>query len=194
MKHEKEIMGLHHYKKINYKEAYNDLLEDIEERHPEIDLKTRYSIICFWDSTTFSFIGEENMRDLDSLAGTLGEVSYNFIYATEMNETAAIGFLKRNNAMPKHMTVIGDLDNYMSGVFTEKPPNVKHVFMGCDTVKNKDWFESMKRMKHKPFYFMIDTTGKIIYSNGKMYLPSKDLVFVKMAREGATPKSLKNID
>ena len=98
MHHWKEQAILRQYKKVSYKDGHKYFEKKITQKHPEVNLKGKNSIIVFWDSTGFEFMGSETMKDIDSLSGIFGKYSYNYIFSSEMLEDASFYFLKRNDA------------------------------------------------------------------------------------------------
>jgi hypothetical protein len=184
---------LHFFKKIDYKDGYKSLTENLKSNHPEINIAAKNSVICFWDTTTFEFTGVQTVNDIDSIAATL-QGRYNFIYATEMDEQASIAFLKRNNALPVNLIVVGEMDDFISGVYNEKPHKWKTIKSSGDTVKDRLHHESFGKLKIKPYYVLIDGEGKILHNSGKWFLPSKDTVLMRLLKSGAQRESLKNKD
>jgi hypothetical protein len=184
-----EVGKLHHYKKISYQKGHAYFEDQMAKRHPEVNLKGKNSIICFWDSTNFDFIGEECITNLDSLAGALGKYSYNYVFATEMKEKLAIGYLERSGIEHKNLKIVGDMDDFISGTFNDYPSKAKVTFSGGNT-KSKAFMNYIMRHKTKPYYLIMDTAGKILYYNNKCFLPSKDTVFMRLAKSNILTKTL----
>lgn len=188
----REKAKLFMYEKISYKEGYKYFIDKMTKRHPDINLKGKNSIICFWDSTNYEFMGDETMRDMDSVAGALGKYSFNYIFVTEMKEKLANDYLKRNGAENKNLSFVGDMDNFISSLYCDYPGKAKMIFIG-DTSKNNKCFDKMRRHKLKPYYFIMDTAGNVFYHNNKCYIPSKDTAFMRIAKSSILMKPLQNL-
>jgi hypothetical protein len=192
MHYEKEKLKLFTYKKVSYEKGHQYFADKMASRHPEVNLKGKNSIICFWDSTSFDFMGEECMANFDSLAGALGKYSYNYIFATEMGERPAVDYLKRSGMENKNFLVVGDMDDFISSLYCDYPSKRKMTFLG-DTSKNNKCYNFMRHHKSKPYYLIMDTAGKVIYYNDKCFLPSKDTAFMRIAKSSVLMKTLKNL-
>ena len=188
----KEQARLREYKKVSYKEGHDYFENKMTKKHPELNLKRKTSIICFWDSLGFDHMGIETMKDMDSLAGALGKYSFNYIFATEMREDAAIDYLKRSEAEFKNLAIAGDLDNFISSLYCDYPGKRKMIFAG-DTSKKNKCFDRMRRFKTTPYYLIMDTAGKVIYHNNRYFRPSKDTAFMRIAKSSILVKTLKNL-
>jgi len=190
--HYKEQASLHEYKKITYKEGHKYFENKMTKKHPEINLKSKNSIICFWDSMGFDHLGTQTMRDVDSLAGVFGKYSFNYIFATEMREEQANDFLSRYEQGSDRLTIAGDMDNFISSLYCDYPGKRKMIFAG-DTSKKNKCFNRMRHYKMKPYYLILDTAGNVIYYKNGCYLPSKDTAFMRIAKSSIKIKTLQNL-
>jgi hypothetical protein len=169
---------LYEYKEISYKEAY-DFLICKAGKHPNLSLRSKSSIICFWDSTIFDNFRGVILKDLDSITEHFGRYRFNYIYATEMDEGIAKTFLNRKGINTK-FEVMGDMDDFISGVYNECPKLERMMYLG--DLKNYEPLQGIKKRKSKPLYMIMDTKGKILYYTNKYYLPSKDTSFLRIAK------------
>lgn len=188
----KEMARLFQYKKVSYKNGYKYFENKMGKKHPEVNIKGKNSIIIFWDSTNFDFMGSSTMKDMDSLAGVLGKYSYNYIFATEMREDISNYFLQRNGIENKNLNIAGDMDDFISSLYCDYPTQRKVYFSG-DTSKNNKFYNFLHYQKIKPYYLIMDTSGKVLYHGDKYFLPSKDTTFMRYAKSGIVTKTLKNL-
>lgn len=153
-------------KDISHKEGFKTYRDKIGSDN----IKT--NIIYFWDSLNFDQC-KSGMRQLDSFASIRGKYSFNYIFATEMEEAAANGFLRRKGIEYKIFKIMGDADDFISGVYNEKPAPSDMYFMGDKQIKPKKFGN-----KRKGYYLLMDKSGEILYYNYRFVLPLQDPQFI----------------
>lgn len=194
MKEEDENRQLLFWKDISHKEGYQFFRDKMKTDFPETDLSKKTCLVYFWDSTSYDLKHVNAMRILDSLATTLGPYTFSYIFATEMNETVAKEFLKRSDTEFKNFKVIGGMDDFISGVYNEKPVKWKRIGPRQDSSKMKSNFPDMSKMKVKGYYFLMDNKGNILYYNYKNSLPNMDTALMRRLSSFVPAKSLKSLD
>ncbi len=180
IKEDRENMKVHFVKDISHKDGYQFFKNEIKKNHPEIEVDKKLNLICFWDSSGFDH-KTRTLKSLDSLAGTFGKYSFNYIFATELEENAANQYLSREEVKFDNFKIIGGVDDFISGVYNEKP--VKWKFFGPkpdSSKKRTDNCPDPRKMKIKPYYLLMDEKGKILYYNYKFFLPEKDTAFMNL--------------
>jgi hypothetical protein len=165
------------------------------------DFKDTYSgqktaMICFWDSLGFDIVSEKTMKIFDSLATETGEHSFDYIFATEMDEESAKSFLKRRGVEFKNFKILGGMDDFISGVFNEKPVKWKTFSLGGkkDSIKPNPNCPDPKTMKVKPYYLLMDNKGDILFNSGRYWNPRADTALLRRLSTNSVTKTLKNLD
>lgn len=193
-KEDEEHKKLMFWKDISHREGYKFFENKMKTDFTETSFKQKTCLVYFWDSTMYDFKHVDAMRGLDSLAETLGEYTFNYIFATEMDETAAKDFLSRNGAKFKNFKVLGGMDDFMSGVYNEWPVKWKRIGPKLDSTKIDPDCPDMCRMKVKGYYFLMDNQGDILYHNYKNFTPLKDTVLLRRLNSYTPVKSLKSFN
>jgi hypothetical protein len=171
-----ENRKLNFWKKISYEEGYKFLENKMKKEFPEVDFKKKYCIVYFWNPSWYDFKHADPMKSLDSLASNLGKYSFNYLFATEMDELDAKSFLISRGASFKNFKVLGGMDDFISGVYNVKPPKRKLVF-GSNTQEIE--CSDILKMKEPGYYLLLDTDGKIIYYNYKYFNPLRDTFLIR---------------
>lgn len=187
---------LHFWKKISHKEGYTFYKNKMKADFRETFSGQKTAMICFWDSLAFDFISERTMKIFDSLATETGEHSFDYIFATEMDQESAKSFLKRRGIEFKNFKVLGGMDDFISGVFNEKPVKWKSLSLGGkkDSVKPNPNCPDMNTLKVKPYYLLMDKKGEILYTNGIYWNPRADTALLRRLNTYSETKILKNAD
>ncbi len=173
-----EKRKLNFWKEISHNEGYAFLENKMKMDFPEANFKQKTCIVYFWDSTFYDFKYSKAMHDLDSLATSIGEYKFNYIFATEMNENATKKFLARHDAKFKNFKVLGGMDDFISGVYNENPLKWKRIGPNKNNNKIDSDCPDMSKMKVKGYYFLMDNNGRILYHNYKYSSPILDTSFM----------------
>lgn len=161
--------------------SHKDGFASYKKQIGDDNIKT--SVIYFWDSLQFENY-RKGMLNLDSLASISGKHTFNYFFVTEMDQVAAEKFIVRSGMHFKNFKIIGDADDFMSGVYNEKPaPNDAYFRNGVQIIEKKP------TSKRKGYYFLMNQSGTILYYNYKHVLPSQDSAFVNKLKS-ITPKDL----
>lgn len=188
--------SLYFWKAISHKDGfkfYNDKMKaDFEKTYTG----QKMALVVFWDSIAFDFTTELKLKIFDSIAGELGRYSFDYVFATEMDETAAKSFLINRGIEFKNFKVIGGMDDFISGVYNEKPVIWKSFSLNGkkDTVKINRQFSYLNNKKVKPFYFLMDNKGEILYHNYQYLNPRGDTTLMKKLILLSTTKTLNDKD
>jgi hypothetical protein len=183
---------LYFWKTTTHKEGYQFFSTEVKKHWPAADLSQKNCVICFWDSTAFDFNALITMRAMDSLAGVVGKYKYHYIFATEMEAKATEDFLKRNEVVFENFKVMSQMDDFISGVFNERPLKWKSLGPKKDSAKVNPNCPDFSKMKIKPYYLIMDPQSKILYSTGKWFLPQKDTAFLRRLNSDTEIKTVKN--
>ena len=186
-----EKIKLVFWKDITYKEGYNVLENKMKMNFPETDFKQKPSLVYFWNTTMYDFKDAVAMQKLDSLASDLGEYSFNYIFATEMDEVEANAFLTSRGAKFKNFKVLGEMDDFISGVYNEKPPKRKLIM--APKKRDSNCPDIMKK-KVEGYYLLIDNKGEILYHNYKFLTPLQDTALMRKLMSFPRVKKLENLD
>ena len=189
-----EQYKLNFWKDIPHKEGFKFLTGKMQSDFPESRFTDKNTVVYFWDSLNFDSKHMNAMRTFDSLAASLGEYSYNYIFATEMDETAAKDFLKRNGYVYKNFKVLGGMDDFISGVYHEKPPKFMRFGPKKDSTKRNPDCPDPRKMKIKGYYALMDKSGNIVYNNFLFFLPEKDTTLLRRLNTMAPVKSVKSLN
>jgi hypothetical protein len=188
-----ENKKLHFIKDISHKEGYKYFIGKMKSDFPEIDLSLKNYLVFFWDSLKYSHRGL-TMKILDSIASNLHVYNCEYVFATEMNETAAKEFLKRKGAEFKKFRVIGGMDDFISGVYNENPIQWEISGPKLDSAKLISSRLYTSKIKVKGYYFLMNSKGDILYHTSSYWLPNKDTALLRVLSSFTHPKSLKNLD
>lgn len=186
-----EKMKLNFYKDISFKEGYKFLETKMKQDFPETGFKQKPCFVYFWDDTMYDFQCAAAMRALDSLASNLGEYSFDYIFATEIDEAAAKDFLTSRGAKFKNFKVLGGMDDFISGVYNEKPPKWRTIVSSKQDDSN---CPDISRMKIKGSYVLMDNKGVILYINYKYFNPLKDTTLIRKLKSFPLINKLKSQD
>jgi hypothetical protein len=188
--------NLHFWKKISHKEGYSFYKNKMKTDFKETYSGQKTAFICFWDSLGYDFVAERTMKIMDSLATETGEHAFDYIFATEMDQEAAKSFLKSRGIEFKNFKILGGMDDFISGVFNEKPVKWKSFSLGGkkDSIKPNPNCPDMSTMKVKPYYLLMDNKGQILYNSGKYWNPRMDTALIRRLNSNSATKTLKNID
>lgn len=177
----KEIIKLHYYKDISHKEGYDYFLEQLKSKYPETTIDQKYFVIYRWDSTRYDFIYREQMKVLDSMAANYGKYRLEYIFVTEMEERASIGFLKRSFDEYKNVKMLYGMDDFISGLYSLKDIKIvkpKRVGRQSPCEKNGDVGADIHKFKQSSFYLIMDPKGTVLHMNGNRSWILKDSVFL----------------
>ncbi len=199
LEYKKEIddkKTLNFWKTISHKEGYK-----FYKNKMKVDFKETYSgqktaVICFWDSLRFDLLAEKTLKIFDSLAYETGQHSFDYIFATEMDEEAAKSFLRRRGIEFKIFKIVGGMDDFMSGVYNEKPVKWRTFTPGGkkDTIKPNPECPDPRTLKVKPYYLLMDNKGDILYHSYKYWNPRGDTALIRRLNSLSATKTLKNLD
>lgn len=191
---EAEKRKLHFWKDISHKEGYKFYVNKMETEFPEVDLSRKQSFVYIWDSTLYDIKHVNAMRGLDSLASNLGRYTFNYVFATEMDEAAAKQYLLRKGAKFINFKVLGGMDDFISGVYTQNP--VKWRRIGPKTNSN-EWNSNcpdIRKMKVKGYYLLMDGKGDIVYYNYKKDLPVNDTALMRRMNAAVPVKDIEKLN
>jgi hypothetical protein len=175
-------------KDISHENGYQCFKKKMQANFPKTYLGYKTTLICFWDSLHYDFIQRPTMLTLDSMASNLNEHIFDFVFATEMDERDAKDFLLRKGVRFKNFKIIGDMDDFISGVYNEKP------IIWKDSAKVRLWDPKLLRKKVKPYYLLMDNKGEILYHNYSCWRPTKDTALTRRLASYRATQSLKNLD
>jgi hypothetical protein len=113
-----------------------------------------------------------------------------------MDQESAKAFLKRKGMVFKNFKILGGMDDFISGVFNEKPIKWKTFSLGGkkDSIKANPDCPDPKTMKVKPYYLLMDNKGEILYNNYKYWNPRGDTALLRRLKIYSETKTLKNVD
>ena len=195
-KHIEDAKVLHFWKKISHKEGFTFYKNKMKTDFKETYSGQKTALICFWDSLGFDFAEQRTMQIFDSLATEKGQHTFDYIFATEMEEDAAKSFLKSRGVEFKNFKILGGMDDFMSGVYNEKPVKWKTFSLGGkkDTIKPNPDCPDFNTMKVKPYYLLMDNKGEILHFNYKYWNPRGDTALLRKLNSNSTTKTLKMVD
>jgi hypothetical protein len=185
-----ERRKLNFWKEITYKEGYKFLEDKMKMDFPETNFKQRPYFVYFWNPSWYDFQHANAMRKLDSLATDLGEYSFNYIFATEMDEVETKAFLRSRGSKFKNFKVMGGMDDFISGVYNETPPKRKLII---GSKQQESSCPDLFKMKTPGYYLLIDTQGEILYHNYKFF-PLKDTGLIRRLQTLPSVKKLESQD
>jgi hypothetical protein len=148
-----------------------------------------------WDSTMYDFLNKDEMKVLDSMASSFEKHKLEYIFVTEMEEEASESFLKRNYDQYKNVKMLYRMDDFISGLYSIKDIKIykpKYDGHGIGEL-NKNELDVLK-FKQKPFYLIMDTTGKVIYTNQNKCMILKDTAFLNRINKLTTNGDFKILD
>ncbi len=177
IKKENEKNEFFFIKKISHKEGFLVFKERMKDLNPEFGLNKRTSLIYFWDSTNYDFVSKRAMKSLDSLASVMGKYKFNYFFVTDMGEIESKQFLERSGVSFANFKTIGNMNDFMSGVYNENPVKLKKIFLVKGNKNNKS--NDIAELKVKPYYLLMNKNGEIIYHNYKYYNPIFDSLLIK---------------
>lgn len=183
-----EKMKLVFSKNISYKEGYEFLEKKMKLNFSEANFKQKPYFVYFWNTEMYDINGAAAMRGLDSLASELGEYSFNYVFATEIDEASAKDFLTARGAKFENFMVLGGMDDFISGVYSEKPIKWKQKKIGPRNL----WGPDLNKLKVDGYYVLINKNGEILYNNHKFATPLKDTSLIRRLRSFPTAKKLQN--
>jgi len=190
----KEIHQLRYYKDINYQDGYNYFTEELEKKYPETMIGDKHYIVFQWDSTAYDIFNKDQMRVLDSMADDYGNYKLEYVFVTEMEEAASKSFLNRNNDDFKHVKMLYGMDDYISGLYSNKDvkiPKHKQFFSkNCSPEDKEKMIKMHTNMKRKPFYVIMNSKGKVLYNNRKIWSILKDSLFLNKLKTLTPNKSI----
>jgi hypothetical protein len=184
-----ENKKLYFWKDISYGKGYEFLDNKMKMDFPEAGFKQKPSLIYFWNTSDYDFKCAGSMRGLDSLASCLGEYSFNYIFANEMDEVELKDFLTIRRAKYKNFKVLGGMDDFISGVYNEKPPKRKLIRLSKQSDSN---CSDILKKKIGGYYLLIDSKGEILYSNYKFFTPLKDTTLMRLLKSFPKVKRFKS--
>ncbi len=191
---EKENYKLRYYKDINYQDGYDYFVNELEKKYPETMIGNKHYIIFQWDSLAYDIFHKDQMRVLDSIADDHGKHNLEYVFVTEMEETASKSFLKRYGDDFKHVKMLYGMDDYISGLYSNKDikiPKRKHFFSKNCTPETKEKMIKMNsNLKRKPFYVIMNSKGKVLYNNEKIWPILKDSLFLNKLKTLTPNKSI----
>jgi hypothetical protein len=180
---------LNFWKNITYKEGYKYLESKMKNEYSNAKFRLKPTLVYFWNTETYDYNNSVAMNRLDSLASNLGEYSFNYIFATEMDQFEANSFLDSRGVKFKNFKVLGGMDDFISGVYNEKPPKRKLIMVP----KQRDLScPDIMKLKVTGFYLLIDNKGKILYHNYKFYTPLQDTALMRRLLTSPSVKKLEN--
>lgn len=189
-----EVVKLNFYKDISHKEGYNYFLKQMKSNYPETIISEKYFIVYMWDSTMYDFMYKDQMKVLDSMAGCFGKYKLEYVFATEMEESTSNSFLKRNRDEFKNVRMLFGMDDFISGLYSLKDIKIikpKHVSGASPEKIEENCGIEILKSKQKPFYLIMDSKGKVLYTNERKFMILKDTVFLNRLKVLVPEKSLK---
>lgn len=176
-----EIVKLQHYKNISHKEGYDYFLNQIKSKYPETKINEKYFIVYMWDSLRYDFIYRDQMKVLDSMATRFGKYKLEYVFATEMEESASTSFLNRSYDEFKNVKMLFGMDDFISGLYSLKDIKItKPTYIGKrspeEVTENNG--SDIRKFKQKNFYLIMDAKGKVLYTNERKFMILKDTVFL----------------
>jgi hypothetical protein len=176
-------------KRISYKEGYASLKQKLKEEQPEMLTNKKITLVYFWDSLLFDNIHLVSMPAMDSLAEALGKNRINYLFMTEMDRDASEKFMERQNLHFKNFSNLYEMNDFMSSLYIEKGPKWKKIGS-----KDTNGLHALSIMKLKPAYFIIDETGKVLFSGFRFCFPARDSAFVNTLKRYSSDKSIKIVN
>lgn len=194
-----EQKKLRFFKNISYQEGFNYFKNEMKEKYPIFPFEEKTYIVYRWDSTLYEFMFAEQMKVLDSLAGCLGKRTFCYVFATEMEQAASDSFLKRNEAKFKNVKMLYSMDNYLSGLYSNKDVKLKkskHFFSSGNSPEKmkENCGIDVTKYKKSTFYVIMDSESKILYNNKNTFMILKDTVFMNKLNLLAQENKIKTID
>jgi hypothetical protein len=194
LERQQEENALHVYKKISHKEGYNYFQKQIKKNYPQTNLNNKYFIVYMWDSLMYEFMYRDQMKVLDSMASSFGKYKFEYIFATEMEERASKSFLKRSYDEYTNVKMLFGMDDFISGLYSInyiKLNMPKEIHL--NQVKNKTQIpqDDVSNFKQKILYLVMDSEGKILFTNQKKYMVTKDTAFLNKLDNLLPAKNLK---
>lgn len=189
-----EYEKLHYYKDISYKEGYDYFINQLEKKYPETLLNNKVYVVYMWDSILYNFMNKPQMKALDSMAAAYGKYKLEYIFTTEMEEKASLGFLKRSGDNYQNVKMLYDMDDYISSLYFNKDfklPKAKYGVIGKDDEQTKEMLKMLAKSKRKGIYVIMDEDGKILYNNQKQKWVLKDSLFLNKLKGIVPAQSLK---
>lgn len=189
-----EVIKLNFYKDITHQEGYEYFLKQIKSNYPEANISEKYFIVYMWDSTMYDFMYKDQMKVLDSMAAGFGKYKLEYVFATEMEELASKSFLSRNYDEFKNVRMLYGMDDFISGLYSIKDIKIRRpkLIGGSSPGKMKEncGIEILKS-KQKPFYLIMDSNGKVLYTNQNIFMILKDTTFLNKLNVLVPDKSMK---
>ncbi len=189
-----EYEKLHYYKDISYKEGYDYFINQLEKKYPETLLSNKVYVVYMWDSTLYDFMNKPQMKALDSMATFYGKYKLEYIFATEMEENASMGFLKRSGDDYKNVKMLYDMDDYISSLYSNKDfklSKAKYGVISADEEKKEEMLKMLSMSKRKGIYVIMAEDGKILYNNQNQKWVLKDSLFLNKLKSIVPAQSLK---
>lgn len=189
-----EYEEMEYYKDISYKEGYDYFKSQLEKKYPETLLNNKVYVVYMWDSILYNVINKPQMKALDSMANAYGKYKLEYIFATEMEEKASLGFLKRSGDNYQNVKMLYEMDDYISSLYSNKDfklPKAKYGIIGKDDEQAQEMLKMLAKLKRKGIYVIMDEDGKILYNNQKQKWVLKDSLFLNKLKGIVPAQSLK---
>lgn len=181
-----ETLKLHYYKDISYEEGLRYFKSEYAAKYPSESTEQKQFIVYRWDSLSYEFIFRDQMLVLDSMAAGFGKPRLEYVFVTEMEEKAAVGFLKRNGDNYTHVKMLYGMDNYISGLHNKKDLNV--IKPKVVSAKGKEFEHNTKQMS---LYVLMDDKGQVLHNNGRKYAILKDTLLFQKLKDVVSDKPIK---
>ena len=199
MRRSDEQKKLLFFKDISYKEGFDCFKNQMKEKYPLFPFEEKTYVIYRWDSTLYEFEYAEQMKVLDSLAGCLGKRTFCYVFVTEMEQAASDSFLKRNEAKFEHVKMLYGMDDYLSGLYSNKDVKLKkpkHFFSSGNSAEKmkENCGIDVAKYKKPTFYVIMDCKSKILYNNKNTFMVLKDTTFMNKLNSLANDNKIKTID
>jgi hypothetical protein len=188
------LKTLYFYKNIVYNKSYNYFIERFNETYPEKMNNQKLFFVYSWDSLSYEVLNKSSMKSLDSLASIFGKRDINYVFATEMDQNESDLFLKRDHQNYKNFNILGEMDDFISGLYYNKdikitnPKSYTYDTLSKKMVYNKNAIP--QKFKRKPFYILMDHNGDVVYYNKKLFVNVLyDSVLINTLRKYSTSKT-----
>jgi len=168
----------------------------MKEKYPLFPFDEKIYVIYRWDSTLYEFEYAEQMKVLDSLAGSLGKHTFCYVFATEMEQAASESFLKRNDAKFKNVKMLYNMDDYLSGLYSNKDikfKKAKHFGSSPEKMKEECGID-VTRYKKPTFFVIMDCKSKILFNSKNIYMVLKDTAFMNKLNSLTQDSKIKTIN
>lgn len=181
-----ETLKLHYYKDISYEKGLAFFKSRYAAKFPLETTEQKHFVVYRWDSVQYEFISRDQMLVLDSMAACFGKPKLEYVFVTEMEEKAALGFLKRNSDIFVNVKMLFGMDDYISGLHNNKDLKlIKPKVMGASPGQLEHNF------KQTSLYVLMNDNGRVLHNNGNKYIILKDTVLFKKLKDVVSDKPVK---